>query len=131
MPVIPISTFVNQDFSFYILYICLVIFYIHEANGNMSCFTYKYHIFEVISAKYQFRFLNSTENYQWKYNTHTSDFILMGLTDSEAIQKVLFMLFLLIYLITGLDNAGMMLIICLNFQIHSLMYFFPQPSVIP
>ncbi|XP_057585370.1 olfactory receptor 8H1-like [Hippopotamus amphibius kiboko] len=56
--------------------------------------------------------------------THVSDFILMGLTDSEELQLVLFMLFLLIYLITVLGNAGMMLIICLDLQLHTPMYFF-------
>ncbi|XP_058137082.1 olfactory receptor 8H1-like [Dasypus novemcinctus] len=57
-------------------------------------------------------------------NTNVPDFILMGLTDSEEIQHVLFMLFLLIYLITLLGNAGMILIIRLNLQLHTPMYFF-------
>uniref|UniRef100_A0A4X1SG41 Olfactory receptor 8H1-like n=1 Tax=Sus scrofa TaxID=9823 RepID=A0A4X1SG41_PIG len=57
-------------------------------------------------------------------DTHVSDFILMGLTDSEAIQRILFMLFLLIYLITVLGNAGMILIIHLDLQLHTPMYFF-------
>ncbi|XP_037671084.1 olfactory receptor 8H1-like [Choloepus didactylus] len=57
-------------------------------------------------------------------NTNVSDFILMGLTDSEEIQWVLFLLFLLIYLITMLGNAGMILIIHLDLQLHIPMYFF-------
>ncbi|KAB0346020.1 olfactory receptor 8H1-like [Muntiacus reevesi] len=56
--------------------------------------------------------------------THVSDFILMGLTDSEEIQLVLFTLFLLIYLITVLGNVGMILIIRLDPQLHTPMYFF-------
>ena len=56
--------------------------------------------------------------------TQVSDFILMGLTGSEEIQLVLFTLFLLMYLITVLGNAGMMLIICLDLQLHTPMYFF-------
>ena len=56
--------------------------------------------------------------------THVSDFILMGLTDSEEIQLAFFTLFLLMYLITVLGNAGMMLIICLDLQLHTPMYFF-------
>ncbi|XP_057585590.1 olfactory receptor 8H1-like [Hippopotamus amphibius kiboko] len=56
--------------------------------------------------------------------TQVSDFILMGLTDSEELQLVLFMLFLLIYLITVLGNACMMLIIRLHLQLHTPMYFF-------
>ncbi|XP_025121650.3 olfactory receptor 8H1-like [Bubalus kerabau] len=56
--------------------------------------------------------------------THVSDFILMGLTDSEEIRLAFFTLFLLMYLITVLGNAGMMLIICLDLQLHTPMYFF-------
>ncbi|XP_006877668.1 PREDICTED: olfactory receptor 8H1-like [Chrysochloris asiatica] len=56
--------------------------------------------------------------------TNVSDFILVGLTDSEEIQLVLFNLFLLIYLITVLGNAGMILIIRLDLQLHTPMYFF-------
>ena len=56
--------------------------------------------------------------------TQVSDFILMGLTGSEEIQLVLFTLFLLMYLITVLGNAGMMLIICLDLQLHTPMCFF-------
>ncbi|XP_037696291.1 olfactory receptor 8H1-like [Choloepus didactylus] len=57
-------------------------------------------------------------------NTNVPDFILMGLTDSEDIQWVLFMLFLLIYLITILGNVGMILIIHMDLQLHTPMYFF-------
>ena len=56
--------------------------------------------------------------------TQVSDFILMGLTDSEEIQLVLFTLFLLIYLITVLGNVGMILIISLDPRLHTPMYFF-------
>ncbi|EPQ19519.1 Olfactory receptor 8H1, partial [Myotis brandtii] len=57
-------------------------------------------------------------------NTNVSHFILMGLTDSEEIQLVLFTLFLLIYLTSVLGNAGMILIIRLDLQLHTPMYFF-------
>ncbi|XP_076971009.1 olfactory receptor 8H1-like [Tamandua tetradactyla] len=57
-------------------------------------------------------------------NSNVTDFILIGLTDSEIIRWVLFMLFLVIYLITLLGNGGMILIICLNLQLHTPMYFF-------
>ncbi|XP_043756792.1 olfactory receptor 8H1-like [Cervus elaphus] len=56
--------------------------------------------------------------------TLLSDFFLMGLTDSEDIQLVLFTLFLLMYLITVLGNMGMILIICLDSKLHTPMYFF-------
>ncbi|KAB0370570.1 hypothetical protein FD755_016979 [Muntiacus reevesi] len=55
--------------------------------------------------------------------THVSDFILMGLTDSEEIRLVLCTLFLLIYLITVLGNVGMILIIHLDSQLNTPMYF--------
>nr|XP_012296624.1 olfactory receptor 8H2 [Aotus nancymaae] len=57
-------------------------------------------------------------------NTNVPDFILMGLTDSEEIQLALFIVFLLIYLITLLGNVGMILIIRLDLQLHTPMYFF-------
>ncbi|KAM6158267.1 olfactory receptor 8H1-like [Rhynchocyon petersi] len=57
-------------------------------------------------------------------NTNVSDFVLMGLTESEDVQLVLFSLFLLIYLITVLGNAGMVLLIRLDPQLHTPMYFF-------
>ncbi|XP_075403755.1 olfactory receptor 8H1-like [Tenrec ecaudatus] len=57
-------------------------------------------------------------------NTNVPDFILMGLTDSEEVRLVLFHLFLLIYLVTVLGNAGMILIIHLDLQLHTPMYFF-------
>ncbi|XP_007519504.1 olfactory receptor 8H1-like [Erinaceus europaeus] len=57
-------------------------------------------------------------------HTDTPGFILMGLTDSEEIQLVLFMLFLLVYLVTVLGNAGLILLIRLDLQLHTPMYFF-------
>ncbi|XP_004875549.2 olfactory receptor 8H1-like [Heterocephalus glaber] len=51
-------------------------------------------------------------------------FILMGLTDYAETKLVLSVLFLLIYLITVVGNMGMMLIICLDPQLHTPMYFF-------
>ncbi|KFO37034.1 olfactory receptor 8H1 [Fukomys damarensis] len=60
-----------------------------------------------------------------KWNsTSVHDFILMGLTDSEETQLIFFLVFLLIYLITVLGNAGMILIIRLDPQLHTPMYFF-------
>ncbi|EHB10422.1 Olfactory receptor 8H1, partial [Heterocephalus glaber] len=57
-------------------------------------------------------------------STSVPGFILMGLTDSTETQLVLSMLFLLIYLITVLGNTGMILIIRLDPQLHTPMYFF-------
>ncbi|XP_069889026.1 olfactory receptor 8H1-like [Dipodomys merriami] len=57
-------------------------------------------------------------------NTEVSNFILMGLTDSGEMQLALSLLFLLIYLITLLGNLGMIMIICVDHQLHTPMYFF-------
>ncbi|XP_075404297.1 olfactory receptor 8H1-like [Tenrec ecaudatus] len=57
-------------------------------------------------------------------NSNVPDFILVGLTDSEEVRLALFHLFLLIYLVTVLGNAGMILIIRLDLQLHTPMYFF-------
>ncbi|XP_004682840.1 PREDICTED: olfactory receptor 8H1-like [Condylura cristata] len=51
-------------------------------------------------------------------------FILVGLTDTKDIGLVLFVLFLLIYLVTVLGNAGMIMVIRLDAQLHTPMYFF-------
>ncbi|NP_001000675.1 olfactory receptor Olr527 [Rattus norvegicus] len=61
--------------------------------------------------------------YTWN-QTNKPDFILMGLTDNKEIQLVLSVLFLLIYLATVLGNTGMILIIRLDIQLHTPMYFF-------
>ncbi|XP_013361877.1 PREDICTED: olfactory receptor 8H1-like [Chinchilla lanigera] len=57
-------------------------------------------------------------------STDVPDFILQGLADSAEAQLLLFLLFLLIYLVTVLGNAGMMLLIRLDAQLHTPMYFF-------
>ncbi|XP_021483803.1 olfactory receptor 8H1-like [Meriones unguiculatus] len=59
----------------------------------------------------------------WNH-TSEADFMLMGLTDSREIQLVLSVLFLLIYLVTVLGNISMILIIHLDAQLHTPMYFF-------
>ncbi|XP_042532345.1 olfactory receptor 8H1-like [Dipodomys spectabilis] len=57
-------------------------------------------------------------------NTKYPDFILMGLTGSGEVQLALSVLFLLIYLISVLGNLGMIMIIRLDLQLHTPMYFF-------
>ncbi|XP_010606665.1 olfactory receptor 8H1 [Fukomys damarensis] len=57
-------------------------------------------------------------------STSVPGFILMGLTESAETQLVLSVLFLLIYLITVLGNSGMILIIHLDPQLQTPMYFF-------
>ncbi|XP_048217324.1 olfactory receptor 8H1-like [Perognathus longimembris pacificus] len=57
-------------------------------------------------------------------NTEFPYFILMGLTDSGELQQALSMLFLLIYLASVLGNLAMIVIIRLDVQLHTPMYFF-------
>ncbi|XP_057618787.1 olfactory receptor 8H1-like [Chionomys nivalis] len=59
----------------------------------------------------------------WNH-TNKPDFILLGLTDSKDLQLVISVVFLLIYMVTVLGNTGMMLIIYLDVQLHTPMYFF-------
>ncbi|XP_044514501.1 olfactory receptor 1361-like [Gracilinanus agilis] len=53
-----------------------------------------------------------------------SEFILLGLTDHPEKQRLLFFLFLLMYLITGLGNLLIILAISTNSHLHTPMYFF-------
>ncbi|XP_052037593.1 olfactory receptor 8H1-like [Apodemus sylvaticus] len=59
----------------------------------------------------------------WNH-TNEPEFTLVGLTDSKEIQLVLSVLFLLIYMLTVLGNIGMILIVYLDVQLHTPMYFF-------
>ncbi|KAK7801533.1 hypothetical protein U0070_003758, partial [Myodes glareolus] len=59
----------------------------------------------------------------WNH-TNKSDFILLGLTDSKEIQLVLSVVFLLIYMVTVLGNICMKLIICVDSQLYTPIYFF-------
>ncbi|XP_058383225.1 olfactory receptor 5B21 [Diceros bicornis minor] len=57
-------------------------------------------------------------------STEMIEFILMGLTDDPHLQVPLFLVFLFIYLITLIENGGMMVIIYSDFHLHTPMYFF-------
>ncbi|XP_036620874.1 olfactory receptor 5F1-like [Trichosurus vulpecula] len=61
----------------------------------------------------------SVENY-----TTVTEFILLGLTDSPELQVILFVLFLVIYTLTMMGNAGMITLIMIDSQLHTPMYFF-------
>ncbi|XP_051825513.1 olfactory receptor 1361-like [Antechinus flavipes] len=58
-----------------------------------------------------------------KNNSIVSEFILLGLSDEPEQQRLLFFLFLLMYLITGLGNL-IMLAISSDPHLHTPMYFF-------
>ncbi|EMP39379.1 Olfactory receptor 5W2, partial [Chelonia mydas] len=57
-------------------------------------------------------------------HSEVTEFILSGLTDRPDLQVPLFIVFLLIYGITLLGNGGMILLITVDPQLHTPMYFF-------
>ncbi|CAM5118341.1 unnamed protein product [Eretmochelys imbricata] len=57
-------------------------------------------------------------------HTTVTKFILVGLTDRLELQVLLFVTFFLIYLVTLLGNIGMNLVIQIDPQLHTPMYFF-------
>ncbi|KAM3855983.1 olfactory receptor 5AR1-like [Vipera latastei] len=56
--------------------------------------------------------------------TQVTDFIFSGFTDHPELQVVLFNIFLIIYIITLSANLGMILLIKIDPQLHTPMYFF-------
>nr|XP_028594849.1 olfactory receptor 1019-like [Podarcis muralis] len=56
--------------------------------------------------------------------TIVNEFILVGLTDRSELQIILFIVFLLIYIITVLGNAGIIVIVRTCSQLQTPMYFF-------
>ncbi|XP_006164788.1 olfactory receptor 5B12-like [Tupaia chinensis] len=56
--------------------------------------------------------------------SEVTEFILAGLTDAPELQVPLFMIFTLIYFITLVGNLGMIVLILLDSQLHTPMYFF-------
>uniref|UniRef100_A0A8C8SPZ8 Olfactory receptor n=1 Tax=Pelusios castaneus TaxID=367368 RepID=A0A8C8SPZ8_9SAUR len=57
-------------------------------------------------------------------STIVNEFILVGFTDDPWLQVALFMVFLMIYVITLMGNLGMILLIKIDPQLHTPMYFF-------
>ncbi|XP_037363831.1 olfactory receptor 1361-like [Talpa occidentalis] len=56
--------------------------------------------------------------------TQVSEFILLGLSDNPKQQQLLFILFLSMYLVTGLGNLLIILAIVTDTRLHTPMYFF-------
>ncbi|NWY62487.1 O1019 protein, partial [Chionis minor] len=56
--------------------------------------------------------------------TTVGEFILLGITDIWKLQVILFVLFLLICVTSLVGNLGMIVLIRLNSQLHTPMYFF-------
>ncbi|KFO29540.1 Olfactory receptor 5B2 [Fukomys damarensis] len=57
-------------------------------------------------------------------STEVDEFRLLGLTGIPELQVPLLIMFTLIYLITLLGNLGMVMLILLDFRLHTPMYFF-------
>ncbi|XP_008561753.1 PREDICTED: olfactory receptor 5L2-like [Galeopterus variegatus] len=53
-----------------------------------------------------------------------TEFILLGLSDDPELTVFLFLLFLLIYGVTVLDNLGVVVLIRVSSRLHTPMYFF-------
>ncbi|XP_037693266.1 olfactory receptor 6V1-like [Choloepus didactylus] len=53
-----------------------------------------------------------------------SDFVLLGFSHLHEFQSLLFAFILLIYMVTMLGNLAIITITCLDFRLHSPMYFF-------
>ncbi|KAM5246892.1 olfactory receptor 5M10-like [Ctenodactylus gundi] len=53
-----------------------------------------------------------------------ADFILLGLTDDPLLEKILFALFLVVYLVTLVGNLGLILLIRTDPYLQTPMYFF-------
>lgn len=56
--------------------------------------------------------------------TQVTWFLLLGLTDQEGLKSTLFVLFLFIYSVTLVGNLGMIILIHMEPQLHTPMYFF-------
>ncbi|XP_004443886.1 PREDICTED: olfactory receptor 1052-like [Ceratotherium simum simum] len=59
----------------------------------------------------------------WNH-TGVKEFLLVGLSENPKLQILLFLLFIIIYFITPIGNWGMIILIWLNAQLHTPMYFF-------
>ncbi|XP_069326726.1 olfactory receptor 9I1-like [Eulemur rufifrons] len=56
--------------------------------------------------------------------TTVTEFILVGFTDHPELAVLLFLVFLSFYLVTILGNVGLIILIQVNVQLHTPMYFF-------
>ncbi|KAM3920432.1 olfactory receptor 12D1-like [Leptodactylus fuscus] len=59
-----------------------------------------------------------------KNETFVRDFVLLGLTDMETLNDMLFVVFLLFYIISFFGNLSVMVIVVKDSSLHSPMYFF-------
>ncbi|XP_034351604.2 olfactory receptor 5W2-like [Arvicanthis niloticus] len=57
-------------------------------------------------------------------NCSATEFLLLGITNNPVIKVILFTTFLIVYLIILIENLGMIILIRMNSQLHTPMYFF-------
>ncbi|XP_036621098.1 olfactory receptor 1094-like [Trichosurus vulpecula] len=57
-------------------------------------------------------------------NTEVTKFVLIGFTDQLALQVILFLLFLAIYLFTLVGNLGLVVLVVVDSRLHTPMYHF-------
>ncbi|XP_028373222.1 olfactory receptor 1002-like [Phyllostomus discolor] len=60
----------------------------------------------------------------YENQTFVIEFLFMGLTTCFQYQVVLFVILLLVYLVTFLENLGMIILIWIDSRLHTPMYFF-------
>ncbi|XP_076970958.1 olfactory receptor 5AN6-like [Tamandua tetradactyla] len=69
--------------------------------------------------------MTANRSKQWDANhTTVAVFVLLGLSDDKELQLMLFPIFLGIYLVTLTWNLGLILLIRMDSQLHTPMYFF-------
>ncbi|XP_032758013.1 olfactory receptor 5W2-like [Rattus rattus] len=57
-------------------------------------------------------------------NCSANEFLLLGITNNPVIKVILFSTFLIVYLMILIENLGMIILIRMNPQLHTPMYFF-------
>ncbi|XP_044536808.1 olfactory receptor 1020-like [Gracilinanus agilis] len=60
----------------------------------------------------------------WHNHSTVTQFILLGFTNHPELRHILFVVFFLIYVVSVVGNLGMILLIVIDSQLHSPMYFF-------
>ncbi|XP_062973009.1 olfactory receptor 5AR1-like [Elgaria multicarinata webbii] len=57
-------------------------------------------------------------------STTVTEFVLLGISDNPRMQIIFFVVFLMVYLVNVVGNLGMIILISLDAQLHTPMYFF-------
>ncbi|XP_036049094.1 olfactory receptor 8B3-like [Onychomys torridus] len=68
--------------------------------------------------------MNSNRRMVLTNGSLVTEFILLGLSDNPDLQIPLFLVFLVMYMITALGNLTLIILIVLNSNLHTPMYFF-------